>query len=113
MRGSFFTAKQEAYIEDRWLRGDSGGAIARAIGRSRSATMGKIHRMGLMKARDPDAAKTQRQATMIRRWREPAYAAARVAAITTGRREAIVRRRARRLREKLAQFGPVAVGPDE
>jgi len=44
-----WTPKQEAELRELWGSGESGGAISKALGTTRSAVMGKVSRLGLQR----------------------------------------------------------------
>jgi GcrA cell cycle regulator len=47
MSGKSWTPAEDAVVEARWAAGDSAGAIAHKLGRSRNSIIGRVHRLDL------------------------------------------------------------------
>lgn len=63
-----WTAGEVALVESLWMHGASATEIAERIGTTRSAVLGKINRLGLLKTRDPEVAKENIRLAAMARW---------------------------------------------
>lgn len=77
---SVWTKELDERLKARWLAGESAAAIGDGMGRSRSAVLGRIHRLGIQRAPATDR-EGRRAASMAvkvadRKAREPKVAAA-------------------------------------
>jgi hypothetical protein len=97
----FWTPARIATLKTAWLKGDTGTDIAEKLGCTRSAVLGKLGRLGLLKSDRPQSNGADRiRESNMRRWRDPEIRARLLARINDPevKRKAALTRAAKRNR---------------